>query len=1601
MDSKYPNLTRPQKRRYFSIKTSASTMKGNAELDIDDSNTWFKNLDSPSDFGEELPPLPPSPTFTPVEKEEKTGNPVEKEEKTGNPVEKERREPSSVPETGEVVPQGEEMHKEGRAESTFLDTESPFKKHAPIKTSSPMKRQEGDEDKDRTASPLLLTCDDDDDDDEDDHGPVKQPITALTPQCNRQAADGGYDAVLDSPPCRFSVGKQKTPSRSVPKKEETPWKLTLSLCSIVPEPEEPPQTSPCPAVEPKEQPVPGKKSLARPSEKKSLARPSEKESLAQPSEKESLAQPSEKESLAQPSEKESLAQPSEKESLAQPSEKESLDKPSEKKSLAQPSEKKSLAQPSEKKSLAQPSEKKSLAQPSEKKSLAQPSEKKSLAQPSEKKSLAQPSEKKSLAQPPEKKSLAQPPEKKSLAQPPEKKSLAQPPEKKSLAQPPEKKSLAQPSEKKSLAQPSEKKSLAQPSEKKSLAQPPEKESLAQPPEKESLAQPPEKESLAQPPEKESLAQPPEKRSLAQPPEKKSRAQPPEKKSRAQPPEKKSLAQPSEKKSLAQPSEKKSLAQPPEKESLAQPPEKKSLAQPPEKKSRAQPPEKKSRAQPPEKKSRAQPPEKKSRAQPPEKESLAQPPEKESLAQPPEKKSLAQPSEKKSLAQPSEKKSLAQPPEKESLAQPPEKESLAQPPEKESLAQPPEKESLAQPPEKESLAQPPEKEATPERKATSSFLQKLREAGQSKPAWKALASPVREAPLTDLEDDFLILEDDGPSWFSLRRKTDPNRTTATPQPQQKDQSHSNNDASADTLTKASQSEKDTAKLRSGGTAEVKTKEKNATGGSSLIPVLTKSTARKKRDSSPQGDGPVEVDHIEQDLKKKVNNPLSEPTTAGYLEPGRGAKPKPSQSKARTKTEKKVPRISQFQAGIQGNKVNPKTSRGRGLQSGKTRRLSAGAGEEPVSMGEESEAASDQDVSPVLQLAPTGQRRVKVPANRKAKEVGPSPTGEADSSQAGQLTQLAGKRKRIKPGPWWLTSLFNTQVTETVNTHTANKYKHNNKKTKTKPARYSSVESGQEEGTSRPLFNQNAKKKPSSNQTAENKPLSNQTTENKPWSNQTAEHKAEKPKRGRTKKQKTTSREEPARPEGQREEEEAEASTAEQQEEQQELGGLSPMPSPLRQHTLTPSEKVFDWIYTRPPKCKPQSDITPHSATVTPSRQGRQAREAPEKRSRRRKAPGNWWVTNNPPENADSTSSFPQQPLPYPKKPSPPQPQPNPKTRKVERSKFLGPPQNGNTASSTRPGGVQTPLMRKDLSAPKMVKRSLASIGSVFSSGRGALPVATVRSSTRQTLGRKTLFPIAPEEQSAQSPSIGLSSGPANDPSQDPTSDRSSSPVDLSASTVCIEPVGQLGKKKTIHRDFSQSNNRFSGNTFKSGPSSMIELEDYEENDNICVQSFRVTPHPSVPPGIVLSDPEAVAELCAPPLRAITLQLEDKANLTDWMALLWPATGKQGGQISPDHFQWFSYRDRALGYKMDLLAETFSNGKILLGSYMKKPLLVDHSATTVYNLLTSSVTVKINGKENHYNPGQTFMVPCGHAYSLHNLTQEPAALHFTRMLAESSE
>ncbi len=64
-----------------------------------------------------------------------------------------------------------------------------------------------------------------------------------------------------------------------------------------------------------------------------------------------------------------------------------------------------------------------------------------------------------------------------------------------------------------------------------------------------------------------------------------------------------------------------------------------------------------------------------------------------------------------------------------------------------------------------------------------------------------------------------------------------------------------------------------------------------------------------------------------------------------------------------------------------------------------------------------------------------------------------------------------------------------------------------------------------------------------------------------------------------------------------------------------------------------------------------------------------------------------------------------------------------------------------------------------------------------------------------------------------------------------------------------------------------------------------------------------------------------------------------------------------EITPDQFDWYFHQGRAIGFLVDLNTGSICNGKILLGSYMKKPLWVDHSATTVSTPLSisSSVTV----------------------------------------------
>ncbi|XP_077455129.1 uncharacterized protein LOC144073289 [Stigmatopora argus] len=186
---------------------------------------------------------------------------------------------------------------------------------------------------------------------------------------------------------------------------------------------------------------------------------------------------------------------------------------------------------------------------------------------------------------------------------------------------------------------------------------------------------------------------------------------------------------------------------------------------------------------------------------------------------------------------------------------------------------------------------------------------------------------------------------------------------------------------------------------------------------------------------------------------------------------------------------------------------------------------------------------------------------------------------------------------------------------------------------------------------------------------------------------------------------------------------------------------------------------------------------------------------------------------------------------------------------------------------------------------------------------------------------------------------------------------------------------------------------SENTFRSGMAHLIDLECPDDDENLpSTRDF----HAEL----------SVADLCASPLKPCSLRATDEANLAVWLQFLFPTTIKGNDNqdldvITPDHFDWYFHKRRVMGIAEDMHDRNSSLGKILLGSFMKKPLWVDHSANTVFFLLTSSVKVNVDCNEYSVHAGNFFMVPCGHAYSIQNLASQPAVLCFNRMLSETSD
>ncbi|XP_067107918.1 serine/arginine repetitive matrix protein 1 [Osmerus mordax] len=872
-----------------------------------------------------------------------------------------------------------------------------------------------------------------------------------------------------------------------------------------------------------------------------------------------------------------------------------------------------------------------------------------------------------------------------------------------------------------------------------------------------------------------------------------------------------------------------------------------------------------------------------------------------------------------------------------------------------------------------------------------FLLKLREASQPIPARsKPVPSKVSEPPPEDFDDDFMILEDDGPSLFSIPRKTDPNKSKARAKQNKVPSSSSNKDASADVVPQrdhggcapgeqeAPEGTENPAQQEGKGR-----KGKAAHRGASPRPVLSTCTDKKgavidrEQSSSPgrltrpeseSGGFTNQDDRDKPQSKKKGATKVSSKATSAEEDGkkdrhGQGASAKPS--KRKQKTEEKAPKPSDAPKSKPAKDGLEKPKRGRGKSAKGSKELSPGLeppepAEEPGHVedleenGGDGDRKEEEDSAPerAKNKLPKGQIKAtsKGPSNPKGRESKPVTVGVSDPRAE---SPVLAKRKKCAPGAWWLGVSDRTTNTEADSGPAVKKSKQSSRKT--------------------------AKASPP---VVQDEALEGGVSDRKPSKLSSRRSADPQPKkagaRARHTRKRKSSRPKPEKPAETEVEVVVDCGSHDQ-------GELSPQPSPLRQHTSTPSEKVFDRVYGRTPNPKsalnhPSTPLRPHNHENIPMQE-----------KRCRKAPGNWWEIGSPPADVEATPSPPRKPKDK-----------NTKTQKGEakhpkphKSPSLRPHQNGRLAGSPKPRRTvhEPPLKKKDLSAPKTAKRSLATFAAIFTSSDTVPPVERVRSAARRG-GRKTLFP-SQGQGSAQS---SLASEGTNtedvDAGQEPSGslipcDDTSSPVGTPTTSVCMESVGELGKRLS----WPSISQRLSDNTLKgfiSGPSSMIDLEHHEEDEDMCLPSSRL----SVP---VL----AGSELCGPPLRPLLLQQEDRANLQEWLKVLWPTTIKGGGQITPEQFQWYSYRGRALGLRVDLQASSFCSGRILLGSFMKKPLWVDHSFTSVYNVLTSCVRVTLNGKVSLYNPGQTFMVPCGHAYNIHNLAQEPAVLYFNRMQAESPE
>ncbi|XP_056593659.1 uncharacterized protein si:ch211-161h7.4 isoform X2 [Triplophysa dalaica] len=866
---------------------------------------------------------------------------------------------------------------------------------------------------------------------------------------------------------------------------------------------------------------------------------------------------------------------------------------------------------------------------------------------------------------------------------------------------------------------------------------------------------------------------------------------------------------------------------------------------------------------------------------------------------------------------------------------------------------------------------------------SSFQHKLKKALMPKSSRKPATVPA--PPPVDLEEDFMILDDEAPILFVIPRKTDVSKNKKTVQAKTSKESlpaEPPSPTEADVndqqrmTSKRRKAQKESGKKQPKGNHCKASKKK---GKDAVLDVLEKKT-NSVLEVQERGVGeqisPQNVPDLKDvDSSVVTGEQSSKDNASDDLPDGGDGDTDCPQILAPpvVRITKKSSKLTGSQQERLGNKANKESKKvkstidphstnknikysRKGEAVSKTNKGTSKRQVEPEPINavcEEDDSvepppAYQEEEQVVKKQSSNKQKALKVPKKDKTKRIEPTPKDPPPgASDISSDSSMINKRTRKPPGTWWLSgqdeSATLRESEETGGTTQGPK----TKKTPSKQAAVVVSEEAFSGQSSKPAQKRQKRKSSSIFNVVENaKKVLTAGDEGK------SEQKTAKKSVGRKKIKAAAQSQVPSPTSVSQEEIGATSEVAAED--------ISPVFCAHRQHNPTPGEKqLFDNVYTRvngSAKKRPSSSLRrPESSSPDVSWK------------RQRKAPSSWW------EVAQS-----QEPIDGPLSPHSSAPQKSKPTNTPIRAALHIEP---NPAKSLKTKNHTRNVQRNNISTPKSIKSSLASMNAIFASDK----VNVVKSGQRRTKqGRRNILHSLEDQSDHSSENMAHSD------------DQMLGNKHVSSHFVAVKPSGN--KTQTSVRVSSGPNTLSDVDVaFRSGPSSMIELQHHdEEDDDIDLPSTRLTPCVQRVPRVL-----SQCDLCGPPLQTIVLEEEDWNNLKAWFSHLWPPASKEGHVISPDDFHWHSYGGRAMGHVVDLESTSFSHGKILLGSFMKKPSQMDLETVSVFSIISSCVRVEIDGVKSVYNSGQVFMIPCGREYSIHNLCQEPAVLIYHRTQSDHTQ